>query len=275
MKGISLRNGNGIPFISLFPTSDSCFSPIIVRVYSNKSISVLSKFRANSNFECLDDALILFKQMVTMKPLPSLVDFSKLFKTMIIMKLSLFREMQKLGIPINGVILNSVINSYSLMHRADCGFSVLPIYLKNGISFDVVTFTALIRGFFAENKVEDAVELFKKMVRENICEPDEVMYATVMNGLSKRGHTEKTLSLLRLMEQGNTKPDIFIYTIVVDALCKDRNLDGAINLLNEIKQKGIPPDIVTYSSLIDGLCKLGQWEKVRILFSEMVNLLQR
>ncbi|KAK4717582.1 hypothetical protein R3W88_015920 [Solanum pinnatisectum] len=136
------------------------------------------------------------------------------------------------------------------MHRADFGFSVLPIYLKNGIPFNNVTFTTLIREIFAENKVKDAVELFKKLVREDICEPDEIMYATVMNGLSKRGHTQKTLN----------------------ALCKDGNLNATINILNEMKQKDIYPNIVTYNSIVDGLCKLGQWEKVTTLFSEMVNL---
>ncbi|KAG5598932.1 hypothetical protein H5410_030302 [Solanum commersonii] len=162
-------------------------------------------------------------------------------------KVKCLDDAKYLCIPVDGVILGSVINSYCLMHRADCAFSVLPIFLKNGIPFDVVMFTNLIRGFFHENKVKDAVELFKKLVRQNICEPDNVMYATVMNGLSKRGHTQKTLSLLR-------------YSIVVDALCKDRNLDAAISLLNEMKQKDIPPNI------------LGQWEKVKTLFSEMVSL---
>ncbi|XP_055830769.1 pentatricopeptide repeat-containing protein At1g62670, mitochondrial-like [Solanum dulcamara] len=199
-----------------------------------------------------------------------LMPYMKLHQLSRIPCLYILKIESKLGIPINGVIQNSVINGYCLMHRADCGLSLLPIYLKNGISFDVVTFTTLIRGIFAENKVKDAVELFKKVVREKICEPNQVMHATVMNGLSKTGHTQKTSSLLRLMEQGNTKPDICIYNIVVDALCSDRNLDTAINLLNEIKQKGIPPNIVTYNTLIDGLCKLGQWEKVKTLFSEMV-----
>ncbi|WMV31980.1 hypothetical protein MTR67_025365 [Solanum verrucosum] len=123
-----------------------------------------------------------------------------------------------------------------------CPFSFstnAEIYLKNGIPFDVVAFNTLIKGLFAENKVEDAVELFKKLVRDKICEPNEVMYAIVMNGLCKRGHTQKTLSLLRLMEQ-----------------------DAAINILNEMKQKDVLPNIVTYNSIIDGLCKLGQWEKM-------------
>uniref|UniRef100_M1BU75 PPR1 protein n=1 Tax=Solanum tuberosum TaxID=4113 RepID=M1BU75_SOLTU len=140
-----------------------------------------------------------------------------------------------LGIPIDGFILTSVINSYCLMDHAHFGFSVLPIYLKNGIPFNIVTFNTLLRGIFAENKVKDVVQLFKKLVRDKICDPDEFMYATVMNGLSKRGHTKKTLSMLRLMGQGSTKPNIYIYNIVIDSLCKDRNLDGAINLLNEMK----------------------------------------
>ncbi|KAG5598736.1 hypothetical protein H5410_030106 [Solanum commersonii] len=263
---------NGIPFLSYFTTSLS------VRPYS--SAHVIGLPINFENVKCLDEAVILFTQMVTMKPLPSLVDFSKLFKTIIIMKhysavVSLFREMRKLGIPINEFILSNVINNFCLMNRVECAFSILPIYLKNGIPFNVVAFNTLIRGFFAENKVKNAVELFKKLVREKICEPDEVMYATVMNGLSKGGHTEKTLSLLRLMEQENTfpKPDIFIYTIVMDALCKDGNFDVAITLLNEMKQRRIHPNIVTYNSLIDGMCKLGQWEKVRNFVSEMaVNL---
>ncbi|XP_019241372.1 PREDICTED: pentatricopeptide repeat-containing protein At1g62910-like [Nicotiana attenuata] len=149
---------------------------------------------------------------------------------------SLFGEMWKLGIPTDKFILNIVINSYCLMHHADLGFSVLAIFFKTGIPFDVVTFTILIRGLFAENNVKDAIHLFKKLARENICEPNEVMYATVMNRLSKR-------AILML--------------------------DAVISLLKEMIQKGIPPNIVTYSSLIDGLCKSSKWDDVRILFCEM------
>uniref|UniRef100_A0A1U7VPB6 Pentatricopeptide repeat-containing protein At1g12700, mitochondrial n=2 Tax=Nicotiana sylvestris TaxID=4096 RepID=A0A1U7VPB6_NICSY len=246
---------HGIPFISFFAISRS-YSATTVTVYSsnhsNMSISAKAKFGVNNNFEnvkCLDDAVSFLHQMVRMQPLPSVFDFSKLFKTILNMKqysavVSLFREMQKLGIPISNFFLSIVINSYYLMHRVDCAFLVLAIYLKKGIPFDVVTFTTLIRGIFAENKVKDVVDLFKKLVREKICEPNEVIYATVMNRLSKRDHTEKTVSLLRLMEQGSTKPDIFNYNIVIDSLCKDRNLDAAISLLNEMKKKGICPDIL-------------------------------
>ncbi|XP_055829549.1 putative pentatricopeptide repeat-containing protein At1g12700, mitochondrial [Solanum dulcamara] len=231
--------------------SNSYSSFHISHSYSSPSRTTKVKGKVglnNSNFECLDDAVTLFNQMVTMKHLPSVVDISKLFKNMISMEyysavLSLFGEMQKLGIPISVFILNIVINSYCLMGCSDCAFLVLPIYLRSDILFTPVTFTTLIGGMFSENKVKDAIELFKKLVRKKICEPDEFIYATVINGLNKSGHTQKTFNLLRLMEQGNTKLNIYIYIIVVDALCKDENLNAAITLLNEMKQRGIPSNV--------------------------------
>ncbi|XP_070042454.1 putative pentatricopeptide repeat-containing protein At1g12700, mitochondrial [Nicotiana tomentosiformis] len=115
------------------------------------------------------------------------------------------------------------------------------------------------------------------------------MYATVMNGLSKRGHTEKTFSLFRLMEQGSTKPYRYIYSIVIDALCKDRMLDAVVSLLNEMKQKGlvggkmlglcsvrwlvnvnIYPNVYTFSIVIDGLCKEEKVEDAEKIMRHMI-----
>ncbi|XP_055831999.1 putative pentatricopeptide repeat-containing protein At1g12700, mitochondrial [Solanum dulcamara] len=155
MRRIFLRKCYGILSISSFHISHSYSSACPSKVKGKVGLN-------SSNFDkvkSLDDAVNLFNQMVRMKPLPSLVHFSKLFNNMISMKyytavLSLFREMQKLGIPIDVFILNIVLNSYCLMRRSDCAFSVLPIYLKSGIPFDVVTFNTLLRGIFAENKVK-------------------------------------------------------------------------------------------------------------------------
>ncbi|XP_060177741.1 putative pentatricopeptide repeat-containing protein At1g12700, mitochondrial [Lycium barbarum] len=154
-----------------------------------------------------------------------------------------------------------------------CGYSFcfgVTIYLKNGIPFDVVTFTTLIRAFFAENKVKDAVELFKKVVQENI-EPNGVMHAIVMNGLSKNGHTQKAFSLLRLMEQGNTKPNIKKLQHFYRCPLQRSKLRCCYRSFERDEAERHSSNIVTYNSMIYSLCKFGQWEKVMILFSKMVN----
>ena len=188
MTRILVSKSNAIiPFISSFYILRSSS----VRPYSSLKGKVGVRINVENEVKCLDDAVNLFNRMVRMKPLPSLPVFCELLNTMINMKhyyavISLFREMRKLDIPINEFIFSNVINNYCLMHRVDCAFSLLPIHLKSGIPFNVVTFATLIRGLFAEHNLNDAVELFKKVVRENICEPDEIMYGTVVNGLSKR-----------------------------------------------------------------------------------------
>ncbi|MCD7449271.1 hypothetical protein HAX54_051011 [Datura stramonium] len=129
------------------------------RAYSSShSNTVKGKLGVSSDFDmkevkCLDDAVTLFRQMVRTKPLPSVVDFYKLFNTMINMKhyssvVSLFRKMQQ----------------------------------WNGIPFNVVTFSTLIRGFFAENKVKHAVELFKKLGAPS---PAYLNYSIVIDALCK------------------------------------------------------------------------------------------
>ena len=103
MRRIFLRKCNGIRSISSFHVLHSYSSSQRSEVKGRVGLS------SSSNFECLDDAVTLFHQMVTMKPLPSVVDFSKLLKNLINRKhysnvVSLFREMQKLGIPIDRFI---------------------------------------------------------------------------------------------------------------------------------------------------------------------------
>ncbi|KAK6785996.1 hypothetical protein RDI58_014521 [Solanum bulbocastanum] len=192
---------NGIPFIS----SNSA-SAITVRSfpschYNNQSIGVVN----SSN---LDDAVTLFHQMVRMKPLPSVIDYDK-YETLLYF----------IALCITLLIVHSV----------------LPIYLKNGIPFNVVI---------------DAVELFKKLVREDSCEPDDL---TVMNGLSKRGHTQKTLGLLRLVNRlqlSNRKtfagmkplPSLVDFSKLFNNMISMKHYSTVVSLFCEMQILGIPID---------------------------------
>ncbi|XP_060199635.1 pentatricopeptide repeat-containing protein At1g62670, mitochondrial-like [Lycium barbarum] len=202
-----------------------------------RKVVVFKDFRHVNN---LDHAVSVFNQMVQTKPIPSVVEFAKLLRVMINKKyycgvVSFFGEMRKLGVPFDDYILTSVIDSFCLLGCTEHGFSVLGIFFKSGVQFNVVTFSTLIRGLCEQNKIKDAMWLFNKLVTEKICKIDEVMFGTVMNGLCKQGHTQTALSLLRIMEQGGPKPNTIVYSIVVDALCKDKMVGAAFNLFNEMK----------------------------------------
>ncbi|MCE5167072.1 hypothetical protein HAX54_035752, partial [Datura stramonium] len=263
MRRISLRN-NGIPFLSSFVIRHCCSE---IRVYSSSHSknTVKGKHAVHINIEkevkCLDDAVTLFHRMVRMQPLPSVLVFCKLFKTIVNLKhysalVSLFREMRKLGIPIDVFILNIVTNSYCLMHRVDCAFSVLPIYLKNGIPFNVVTFNTLLRGIFAENKVKDAVELFKN---------------AIMDGYCLCGQLGRARRIFDILIDKGIEPSIFSYNILINGYCKKKNLSEAMQLFHEISQNGPKPNIVTCNTILQGLFEVGRIGDAKIIYTEMLS----
>ncbi|KAI8561104.1 hypothetical protein RHMOL_Rhmol04G0311000 [Rhododendron molle] len=159
---------------------------------------------------------------------------------------------------------------------------------KRGYTPDVVTFNTLINGLIIEDRTAEAVELFKKLVRNRDIEPNVVMYGAIVNGLCKIGNTIMAIRLLRIMEKASTKPDTVVYSTIIDSLCKDGMVDDAVRLLLEMKdrgkakeadevleatiERGVDPDVVTYSSLMDGydgLCKNGNIAKALSLFHTM------
>ncbi|XP_019158028.1 PREDICTED: pentatricopeptide repeat-containing protein At5g16640, mitochondrial-like [Ipomoea nil] len=235
--------------------------------------TVSSKFR--NSFNDLDDALNLFHQMAHTRPLPKVIMFNQLLCRIVKLKhysvvVYLFQEMRIKGIPISVYTINIVMDVYCRSSRVDCGFCVLGVVFKCGFEFDVVIFTTLIKGLFLDNKIVEAVGLFKKLVRENVCKVNQITYGTLINGLCKAGHTQIALDLLVVMQQEGPKPNTIVYNTVIDSLCKDRMVDKALGLLSEMIERGIPPDIITYTSLIQGLCNFSRWKEVTKLMNEMV-----
>ncbi|XP_019158037.1 PREDICTED: putative pentatricopeptide repeat-containing protein At1g12700, mitochondrial [Ipomoea nil] len=174
------------------------------------------------------------------------------------------------GIPIDVYTINIVMGVYCRSSRVDCGFCVLGVVFKCGFEFDVVTFTTLIKGLVLDNNIVEAVGLFKKLVRENVCKVDQITYGVLINGLCKAGHTQNALDLLTVMQEEGPKPNTIVYNTVIDSLCKDRMVDKALGLLSEMIERGIPPNIITYTSLIQGLCNFSRWKEVTKLMNEMV-----
>ncbi|KAL0377018.1 UNVERIFIED_CONTAM: hypothetical protein Scaly_0819400 [Sesamum calycinum] len=156
-------------------------------------------------------------------------------------------------------------------NKLDFGFAILGSFFKRGYEPNVTTFTTLIKGLFLDDKVIEAEKLFKKLLALKLCEPNEVMILTVINGLCKAGHTLTAYDLLGLFEKTSFKPDLYSYNTVIDSLCKDRMVDEALQLLAKMIDKGISPNIVTYNSMLQGLCNFGRWKDAKDLITEMVD----
>ncbi|XP_019158011.1 PREDICTED: pentatricopeptide repeat-containing protein At1g62914, mitochondrial-like [Ipomoea nil] len=262
-----IRTASATPILANFASEAGTVSS------NHNNSSVSSNFR--NSFDDLDDALNLFRQMAHTRPLPKVIMFNQLLSRILKLKhysvvVSLFQEMRIKGIPISVCTIKILMDVYCRSSRVDCGFCVLGVVFKCGFEFNVVAFNTLIKGLFLDNKNVEAVGLFKKLVRENVCEVDQIAYGTVINGLCKAGQTQNALDLLVVMQEEGPKPDTIAYSTVIDSLCKDGMVDKALGLLSEMIERGIPPNIITYASLIQGLCNFSRWKEVTKLMNEMV-----
>ncbi|XP_076923918.1 pentatricopeptide repeat-containing protein DOT4, chloroplastic-like [Bidens hawaiensis] len=252
------------------------------RIHSPKSTS--SHFHSKSSFTHqtpiqnitkLDDAYKLFDEMSQRTPLPSVVKFNMLLNAVTNMNhyscsINLFKQMGVVHIPFDTYTINIVIKCCCKLNYTNSGFAVLGFAFKHAVAPDVCTFNTLLNGLVVEVRILEVELLFKKLVKQELCEPDVVMYSTVIKGLCKIGNNAIAMNLLKLMSKTGCKPSVFTYNTIIDSLCKDKQVDDALKMFNRmIFKERVPPDIVTYTSLIHGFCILGRWGEVSRMLKEM------
>ncbi|KAL8482796.1 hypothetical protein ACS0TY_025722 [Phlomoides rotata] len=227
-----------------------------------------------STIKDVDDAICLFRDMLRMRPQPSILVYNNLLSVVVKMKhhcvaLSVFDEMRRIGAPVNEYTFNIAVNCYCLVNRVDFGFGILGIMFKSGNKPDVTTFGTLLKWLFLDDKVAEAEKLFKKLLVLELCDPNDVMILTVINGLCKAGGTIPALELLHVLEKTRWKADVKAHNAVIDGLCKGGMVDDALQLLSQMRAKSVSPDVFTYNPIIQGLCDVDRWEDVEEMLGEM------
>ncbi|KAL7608846.1 hypothetical protein Lser_V15G13647 [Lactuca serriola] len=178
--------------------------------------------------------------------------------------------MNVVRVPVDVYTINIVIKFCCQMHRTSEGFAVFGYGFRRAILPDVCTFNTLLNGLVLEDRILNEEKLFKKLIKEGVCEPNAIMYNTTIKGLCRFGNNDTNVALLKLMEGRGCKPNVVTYSIIIDSLFKDKMVDDALNLFQEmVFHKGILPVVVTYTSLIHGLCNLCLWDDVSNLLKEM------
>ncbi|KAH1047013.1 hypothetical protein J1N35_037797 [Gossypium stocksii] len=189
--------------LSIFCSSISSSSKTIathIQYFTKNSMSVRG---SPTNFDNVDDALMLFNKMIDKYPRPSVVEFNKLLGAIVRMKhyaivVSMYSQIELLGVPHNVYSFNILVNCYCQLGHIDFGFSVLGKMLKLGVEPYVVTLSTLINGLCKQGKISHAASLFDEMVDKGY-QPNLIVYSTILNGLSKTGNTDRAVRFLRMM----------------------------------------------------------------------------
>ncbi|XP_031271966.1 pentatricopeptide repeat-containing protein At3g46790, chloroplastic-like [Pistacia vera] len=131
---------------------------------------------------------------------------------------------------------------------------------------DVVSWSILIGGYAQRGFCEDAIRVFKEMVKTKEAEPNE---ATIVNALSACSLIS-SLSLGQVVHDYiNNRADLLVSNVVMNSLSnmyvKCGEIRTAIQVFNKVKYK----DAISWTTIINGLALNGLGKQALQLFSLM------
>ncbi|KAF9610367.1 hypothetical protein IFM89_022037 [Coptis chinensis] len=150
------------------------------------------------------------------------LDYIRTLKSELAIVEKVFDELRKRGVSPNSCSFNVMIGGHC---RAGSGVSEVERWLKamfekgyfldNGECTLVVDFFCKMGCAGKWGSIKQAFEVLKEMVRKG-WKPNVYMHTTLIDGLCKKGWTEKAFRLfLKLVRSDSYKPNVHTYTAVI------------------------------------------------------------
>ncbi|XP_054825080.1 pentatricopeptide repeat-containing protein At5g13770, chloroplastic [Prosopis cineraria] len=138
---------------------------------------------------------------------------------------------------------------------------------KRGVVKDSI-YSTLICSFASLREVDVAEELLREAKNKTMIKDPEVYFKLVLMHVEE-GLMEKTLEVVKTMENAGVKVTDCILCAIINGFSKRRGFRAAISVYEQLVSKGHEPGQVTYASIIKAYCRLGQYTEAEKVFSEM------
>ena len=189
---------------------------------SYRNLSYKEKLRSGLFSIKKDDAVALFQSMIQSRPLPTGIDFNRLFSGIARTKqydlvLALCNQMELNGISHDLYTLSIVINCFCRCRKLGFAFSAMGKIFKLGYEPNTITFNTLLNGLCLEGRVFEAVELVDCMVLSQHV-PDLITLNTLVNGLCLQDGLSEAMSLIDRMVDSVyplSPSKIYVYLFII------------------------------------------------------------
>ncbi|RDY08282.1 Pentatricopeptide repeat-containing protein, chloroplastic, partial [Mucuna pruriens] len=155
---------------------------------------------------------------------------------------------------------------------AKCGraFEALDYFremTKKGIS-EYSIYSTLIYSFASLREVDVAEELLREAKGKTMIKDPEVYLKLVLMYVEE-GLLEKTLEVVKAMEDAEVKVSDSVLCTVVNGFSKKRGFSAAVKVFEDLISQGYEPGQVSYASVVNAYWRLGQYNKAEKVFLEM------
>ncbi|KAK3183802.1 hypothetical protein Dsin_031088 [Dipteronia sinensis] len=180
--------------------------------------------------------------------------------------LLLFDKMVLEGFAPNSVTLASVLSACAQSGGLELG-ERLHIFIDNrGIEMGVILGTALVHMYAKNGSIFRAKKLFDSMPERNIA-----TWNAMICGSASHGHAEEALNLFRKLEKEQIVPNDITFVGVLSACCHAGLIDVGREIFNSMKPVyGVEPKIEHYGCMVDLLGRSGKIEEAEELMKGMV-----
>ncbi|KAL0721560.1 hypothetical protein Bca4012_036159 [Brassica carinata] len=150
-------------------------------------------------------------------------------------------------------VYRSMVKIISKMRQFGAVWSLIEEMRKeNPQLIEPELFVVLVRRFEASDVVKKAVEVLDEMP-----EPDEYVFACLLDALCKNGSVKEAAKLFEDMRLRFT-PNRGYFTSLLCGWCGEGKVMEAEHVLVQMKEAGFEPDVVDYTNLLSGYAHAGK-----------------
>ncbi|KAK6915870.1 Pentatricopeptide repeat [Dillenia turbinata] len=159
---------------------------------------------------------------------------------------------------------NNIITRYCEHGMLEDAEKLFAELCSKSLSPDVNTYRTLIDAYFKQERIEDALQTFNKMVDAGL--RVVASFGTrVFGELIKYGKVAETMPILTKMGGKDPKPDPTIYEVVVMGLCNNALLDEARDIVGQQMRYGVGVTPALRDFVLDAFGKVGRNEEIERL----------
>lgn len=181
-----------------------------------------------------------------------------------------FLSMHENGCPQSLNSFNTILDILCKSKRVEMAYNFFKA-LRGRFKADTVSYNIIANGWCLIKRTPKALEVLKEMVERGLS-PTLITYNILLKGFFRAGQLKEAWEFfLQMKKRRNCEVDVITYTTVVHGFGVVGDIEKARRVFDEMIGKGVLPSVATYNALIQVLCKKDSVENALVAFEEMVS----
>lgn len=145
---------------------------------------------------------------------------------------------------------------------------------QQGIKLTIHVYTSLIVHFFKEKQVGKAMEIIEEMQQSGY-EPNVVTCSALIRGYMNVERPIDAWNVFYRMKIKGPFPDFETYSMFLTCLCKVGRSEEAMKLISEMLDSGIVPSTINFRTVFFGLNREGKRDLARVVLQQKSDLIRK